>query len=288
MPAKSNNGKGVALAKRAKIDKAQQYMLIAVCAASVFLGVTIVGVIYLSKKIGFNVTIMKENGDVIDSLDKSQKNLKSLSDVVGELASNDNLESVARKRDGVNCEEGIRKAKADDGSYALQAEDVDIEIVRTCSALRVIADTLPSKKNTNATNNSLNWLVVNKNKEVKLQSLNGTDSYSAMGGITTITDDEGNQINVNGLGTSITIEDTATNVLAVMDTIEHSIRNFDIRTVTIGWSGDGSDSRAGSIDLSATYASYYSQEVKVLTQKKTICANDESKVCLRKTGGSSK
>ena len=60
MASKVDKGKGVAFAKRAKISKAQQSMLIAIGLASVVLGVTLVGVIYLVKVIRFNMDIISE------------------------------------------------------------------------------------------------------------------------------------------------------------------------------------------------------------------------------------
>ena len=44
----AGRGKGGAFAKWAKIDKDQRNMLIAVCLTSIVLGVTVVGVIYVS------------------------------------------------------------------------------------------------------------------------------------------------------------------------------------------------------------------------------------------------
>ena len=98
--AKSRDEKkgGVAFAKRAKISKAQQMMLLAICGASVVLGVTLVGVVYLVKVIRFNMTLISAKDESISGFVKVQGNLKSMMDKIGDLASNETLEVMARNR----------------------------------------------------------------------------------------------------------------------------------------------------------------------------------------------
>ena len=86
MASKVDKGKGVAFAKRAKISKAQQSMLIAIGLASVVLGVTLVGVIYLVKVIRFNMDIISEKDESIKGFSRVQTNLKTIASKVGDLA----------------------------------------------------------------------------------------------------------------------------------------------------------------------------------------------------------
>ena len=274
----ASSSKGVAIAKRAKIDSAQKNMLVAVGITSMLLGITIVGVIYLTKKISFNVEKISANDAVIVDLKTTQNNLVVLSDSVSKLASDERLESVATERSDTKCDqEALKKISSDDG-YDLE----NIEIVRTCSALRVIADTLPSSKNQDATNSSINWLIIHDNKGVKLEGLSGSDSVA----IGNLSSGDGETLNLKALGSTISIRDNPTRINKAISSIENSIRNYDIVSASISWSGYDRKAEDSEIQYSATYASYYSDKVGLQKQTKVICADDTSKKCTS-AGGSS-
>ncbi|MCR5572906.1 MAG: hypothetical protein K6F57_03995 [Candidatus Saccharibacteria bacterium] len=273
-PSSSNNGKGVALLKRAKIDSAQKNMLVAVCLASIVLGVTIVGAVYLTKKIKFNATKISENSTVIDQFKETQKNLSNLSVAISELAKDEKLEVVASDRSNTKCDPAVLKTIESEDGYDLD----DIEVVRTCSALRAIADTLPSQMNQEATNSSINWLIIHSDKKIKLQGITNAENA----GSSTIQSEDGTQLNLKSLGISVGIKDKPTKVNQAISAIESSIRNFDIATVNISWSdyerGANSDSE---IDFSAIYRSYYSDKVSIDSKEKVICADDSSEKCAK-------
>ncbi len=272
----SNNGKGVALLKRAKIDSAQKNMLIAVCLASIVLGVTVVGVIYLSKKITFNVVKIAANSEEIDNLVNAQKNLTDLAVSVSELAKNERLEVVASERSETKCDQAALKTIEAD-----QDLNDNIEITRTCSALRAIADTLPSTMNQEATNSSLNWLIVHNDKMIKLLSL--TNGESGTSG--NILDQSGNALNLKSLSTNISIKDKPTKINKAIMAIESSIRNFDITSATISWSDyDRGAKNDSDIEFVAVYRSYYSDEVKIDSKEKIICADERSEKCIKAMG----
>ena len=83
--------------------------------------------------------------------------------------------------------------------------------------------------------------------------------------------------NVGGLMTSISLRDDASRVRDAMDTIESSIRNYDITSATITWSGE-------QIELRATYNSYYSGAADIQKTVKIVCADDESESCKKAKG----
>ena len=274
----SNNGKGVALLKRAKIDSAQKNMLVAVCLASVVLGITVVGVVYLMKKIQFNVIKMDSNSKEITNFKQTQDNLNSLSAGVSGLASDERLEVVANDRSDTKCDPTMLKnMQSEDGLYGLD----NIEVVRTCSALRAIADTLPSQKNQEASNSSLNWLIIH-NGDIKLQGLTNSDSIDSG----SILDDSGNPLNLGTLGASVNIKDKPTAINKAIMAIESSIRNFDITSVNISWSDFSRGKSDSEIDFSAVYRSYYSDQVGVQSGKNVICADSASDGCKKKQGSS--
>ena len=95
--ATNSKTKGVAIGKRAKIDKAQSIMLGVVCGASLILGITIVGVIYFVKTISYQGKWVSHITDAAKTYESVQNNLNSVAEGVRALGDNENLESVATK-----------------------------------------------------------------------------------------------------------------------------------------------------------------------------------------------
>lgn len=264
---KNGRGKGVAFAKWAKIDKAQRNMLIAVCIVSVFFGITLVGVIYFSKVIAFNAKVISEKDKIIADYKSIQGSLKVISSKVAEMSQSERLEAVARSR-STDCTEQILKGLAN-------AEDIeDVELARTCTALRVIPDALPSKMNVEATLASMNQLLNWSNGGAGIESISGADV-----GATALSDD----LTVSSVGASISLSDEAKNVRNSLDLIERSIRNFDIVSTNISWvdtyDEHGNAKASKKIELVGLYRAYYANGVKIEKKTKKICADDKSEKC---------
>ena len=264
---KNGRGKGVAFAKWAKIDKAQRNMLIAVCIVSVFFGITLVGVIYFSKVIAFNAKVISEKDKIIADYKSIQGSLKVISSKVAEMSQSERLEAVARSR-STDCTEQILKGLAN-------AEDIeDVELARTCTALRVIPDALPSKMNVEATLASMNQLLNWSNGGAGIESISGADV-----GATALSDD----LTVSSVGASISLSDEAKNVRNSLDLIERSIRNFDIVSTNISWvdtyDEHGNAKASKKIELVGLYRAYYANGVKIEKKSKKICADDKSEKC---------
>ncbi|MFV0485052.1 MAG: hypothetical protein ACK5MU_02360 [Candidatus Saccharimonadales bacterium] len=257
--------KEIAIAKRAAIDKASQKMFLAVCGASIILGLGIVGAIYFIKWMSFNSRVIARKDEVIKSYVVIQDNLEELKDnIVGNeddgvagLANNANLEVMARARDA-GCVDV-------DGNPV--ATESSVSLARTCSALRVIPDALPSVRNDEAVYASLNKLFLLTSDEggnpVEPEAISpgGSGSTDAATGLNTIP-------------ISLSIQNTGSTTKAVLDTIERSIRNIDIRTATISWhsSEGGSNDR---IELRSTAVAYYSTPVEAATKTEIIYADED-------------
>lgn len=270
----AGRGKGVAFAKWAKIDKAQRNMFIAVCLASVVLGVTVVGVVYLCKVIAFNMKVIGEKNTIISDYKTIQRNLETVSNRVNELSNNTALEVVARTRSSDCAGLSINLLNANSSVE-------DVELSRTCTALRVIPDALPSQMNDEATLASLNWLLLWSDPSIVIEGISGTD----VDGVA-LTSKDGGSVNTSSLqptGAAISINDGSAKVHKALDTIEKSIRNFDIASATISWSGGTMSERntyiPETIELNATYRAYYSNSVTIEKQSKKICADDTSDKC---------
>ena len=235
--------KEVAVRKRALIDQASKNMFLVVAAASVILGFSAVGAIYLSKWIAFNAKVIGEKGKIIDNYNTSLNNLPILAASVMNLADDSSLESVARGRDEVTCE-----------SFEGEVY-TDIQSIRTCSALRVIPDALPATLNPEALLASLNkiFLLTGTNPE----SLSPSDNS----GLSALT-------NISTIPVTLSISGDSSLTRSLLDNVEKSIRTFEMGTVTIEWRGET------SILLRGQANAFYSSEVTIEPQTKTICAED--------------
>jgi len=280
----NDSGKGVAIAKRVKIDAAQKNMLVAVAIASIVLGITVVGIIFLLRTISFNATKISENDKVIEDFKNSQKQLDGLKDSVQKLASNERLEVVASERSNTKCNSEVLKDYLSENGFDLSNSGENIEIVRTCSALRAIADTLPSSKNQDATNSSLNWLVIHNDKDIMLEGLSGNDSISSV----SIQDGSGSSLSMPALGVSVSIRDVPTKINRAITAIENSIRNFDITNVSISWSDYERGKNDSEIDFNASFKAYYSGSQSIVKKTKIICADDTNEKCVKAKGSATR
>ena len=271
MANKKSNEKGAALAKRSKIDTMQRNMFAGVCIASIIFGVSLVGIVRLSKTISFNSRVIGEKDKVINGYKQIQSDLDALKTNVSNLVSNENLESVARYR-ADECY-GNSTKEIDNEDYKDQA----IELARTCSALRVIPDALPSSNNTEATLSSMNQLLYWSNNKAGVTF----DALSSnFGG------DAGSEVteSVHVVSVSLDLEDTADNIHGALAEIENSIRNFDISSANISWSGKSLIS--GELKLSASYSAYYSDPVSPEPRSRNVCASATSQACINAGGDS--
>lgn len=272
--AEKGKGKGVAFGKWAKIDKAQRNMFLAVCATSVVLGITIVSIVYFAKVIAFNGKLIGEKDQVIKDYKSIQDSLNNISKEVDDLRNNENLEVVGRTR-AADCMKLTSKLDAEKETIN------DIELARVCTSLRVIPDAIPSKSNLEATLASLNQLLLWSDGAIKIEGISSSDVEAA-----TLYDESGNQVQttLNPIGASLSIDDTTSRVHHALDTIENSIRNYDIASASITFSGDSTDS--DSIELHSTFRAYYSSTVNIEKQSKKICADEKSEKCTgRKSSG---
>ena len=254
--------KEVAIKKRAMIDSATQTMLLAVCLASIALGCALVLSIYFTKWIVFNTKVIAEKGMVIEDFKTVQNNIRTLTANVDELADNENLEVVARVREN-RCTAL--------GGGAIDTTN-NLELSRICSALRVIPDALPSTQNNEAVYASLNKLFLETKNE------GGTPVEPEYIG-------SGNEdvyglnlpAGLNATPVALLIENTAFTTRAVLDTVERSIRNYDILKAMITWrrSGEEGSVLTDMIELRGNAVAYYTDAMVVTLKTKTIYADDE-------------
>ena len=284
--------KEIAIGKRAKISEAQQYMLLSVLGASIFLGAAISLTMNFIQRISFNTEIImaeeasiatysdviksigickKPNGSVYsdDELKECDPDSIEVSDIPGtlraniieNLAANKALNSVP-KEDDSNC---INSLTSKNYTYKELDEIYDnanggaelsaaSKLIRRCSALRVVPDALPAFKNEEALLASLNKLFIISNWE--------PESISPSGDASAVSDGTG----LNSMALNLSIEaDTAT-TMTVLNNIERSIREFNIERATIEWG------RNDSLILQAQATAYYMDESTITETTQTIKA----------------
>lgn len=282
--------KEVAISKRLKISEAQQYIILAVLGASIFLGVAIALVAHFVKQISFNAKVIggqdqsivsysnaiknigicqKPSGDVYSSeeLQKCDPNSVSLSSVPGtlrsniltDLAANPALNSVPKDSDSVCINPNTNKNytykeladlynQASDSVATAEAS----QLIRSCSALRIIPDALPAYKNEEALLASLNKLFIISNWEPESLSPSGTTSAAELG------------TNLNAISVNLSVETDSATTMRVLDNIERSIREFNIERAKIEWSGES------TITLRANATAYYMTPTELVESKKVF------------------
>ena len=288
--------KDAAIGKRAKISEAQQYMMLSVLGAAVFLGVAIALVSHFIKLISFNTRVImgqeqaiaaysevvettgiceKPKGNIYsdseldrcnpDSIEVSQIPGTLRANILENLAANEALNSVP-KEDNSEC---INPATDKNFTYqelnriydsATNADELAIasQLIKSCSALRVIPDALPAFKNEEALLASLNKLFIVSDWEPESLSPSGTTTTSELGN------------NLFAISVGLSVEANSSTTMTVLNNIERSIREFNIERATIGWSGDA------SLTLRAQATAYYMNESQITETNKTISAEEET------------
>ncbi|MBR3252778.1 hypothetical protein IKF84_01770 [Candidatus Saccharibacteria bacterium] len=283
--------KDIKIGKRAMITQAQQYMILAVFGATLFLGAAIAVVMKSVTKIGFSASVImaedqsivsfsnairdigicpKPKGEVYtdDELKKCSPDTINVSSIPGTLryeilkttASNKALESVANqsKSSCVNPKTGKNYTYSElEKNYDDAGEDEEKliaagNLIRTCSALRVIPDALPTYKNEEALLASVDQIF--RDSGTTPESLRPTEE-SGLAGF-------GN--NLYTISVRLSIETGTKDIHVFLRNVEHSIRNFNIDRATISW---GSNS---SIEFSAFGTAYYMEPSSLLVSTKTI------------------
>ena len=256
--------KEVSIGKRAKISEAQQYMILAVLGASAFLGVAVALVSNFVKVISFNTRVIMGEEQAIAAYTEVIKNTGVCKSPKGSVYSNDELSqcdpdsieiseipgtlraniledlaaskslNAVPKEDNSDC---INPATEKNFTYAElnkiydKAETTEeltaaSQLIKSCSALRIIPDALPAFRNQEALLASLNRLFIISGWEPESLSPNGESHASALGK------------NLFSFSVGLTIEADASITINTLVNIERSIREFNIERATIEWSGD--------------------------------------------------
>ena len=286
--------KEIAIGKRTKISEAQQNMLLAVFGAAVFLGVAVALSIHFVKLISFNTrVIMAEEQAITDysnvikttGICKSPKgsiysdseinscnpDSIEISEIPGTLRANI-LEGLAAspalnsvpKEDDTSClspttgKNYTYKELNDIYDKAVTASELSAasQLIKSCSALRVIPDALPAFKNEEALLASLNKLFLISNWEPESLSPSGATTASSLG------------TGLFAISVNLAVEEVDAGVtMNILHNIERSIREFNIERATIEWSKDN------TLSFRAQATAYYMDEASLVKTEETIYAD---------------
>ena len=288
--------KEIAIGKRAKISEAQQYMLLSVLGASIFLGVAISLVSHFIQQISFNTEVIMAEDQAIDAYSEVIKSVgickKSRakaysadelracfpdsievsdipntlrSNILENLAANKALNSVPKDatsscinpktEKNYTYEELNKNYNRAESTEELVAAS---QMIKNCSALRVIPDALPAFRNEEALLASLNKLFLISGREPESLSPSGTISASDLG------------TGLNAVVVNLAMEEASTESMStLLSNIERSIREFNIATATLSWSGDT------TLSFRAQAISYFMNESAIKEVNKTISVEDK-------------
>ena len=253
-----------AIGKRLKISKAQQVMLGTVAGAALILGVCLVFSVYFLKYIKFNSKVISEKDQAIKGYSTAIKNigvckspssrdgiyndaeLKSCEpndielrylqgtlryDVIMNLSQNESLESVGRKGLSICYDSSTGQKRSfewifEKYSNATNEKDKEnyLQMIGMCSALRVIPDALPSTANSLALGASLNKIFQVSEYEPD--------------GITPGAEEESSLPGIGSITVSLEIEASTGTTMKVLDNLEKSIREINVKTARIEMNGE--------------------------------------------------
>ena len=286
--------KEVAVGKRAKISQAQQYVLLAVLGASLFLGATIALVLHFYRQISFNFKVIeaqnksiaaysdtiagigickKPKGSVYNNNELKTCNPETIevSSIPGTLRANilenlaanaalnsvpnENIESCINSATGKYYTYKEMSALYDDATTSEQRAAAS-KLIQNCSALRIIPDAIPAFKNEEALLASLNKIFIISDKTPEALSPTGSSGVSSL------------SPTLQTLSVRLSADaDTAT-TKKFLDNIERSIREFNINRATISIGGDD------SLTLQAQATAFYMSPTKIVESDLTIKSGD--------------
>ena len=282
-----------AFSKTSKISEAQQYTLVAVFGASIFLGVAIAMIIHFVDQISFNATVIAEEEKTVVALSDTIKNIGICNAPKGTIYTEEELKKCSPNNiDAASVPNTLRSnilqvmaantalnsVPKQDLSYCVNA---DTNKNFTYGELNKIYSEAVEGGNTATIAAATELIQICsalrvvpdalpgfRNEEALLSSLNRIfimsnwepEGLSPAG--TYESADFGNNLYTIPFQLSVDADTAAT--MTVLSNIERSIREFNIRRATIEWSGES------SLTLNSELAAYYTLPSAVAEETQTI------------------
>jgi len=182
------------------------------------------------------------------------------------MANNTNLESIAR--DGQKSCFDEHKNRIDYSKLYLNSKNdnekaYNLNMIKMCSALRVIPDALPAQKNDEALLASINQIFLWSGFEPEQLSPGNSYKSSGIPGVSTIP-------------VSISVKKDEKDTMKVLSNLEKSIRSFNIESAQIKWSSNLS-TKSSKLELTAQGAAYYTKGAAVREKDTTVYASTKAR-----------
>ena len=286
-----------ATSKVKKISEAQQYMLVAVFGASIFLGIAVALVIKFVDQIAFNANVIAEEERVVVSLSNTIKNIGICTKPKGEIYTDEELKKCSPNEIAASAVPGTLRSNI-------------LQTMAANAALTAVPKQDISYCVNNATDKNFTYAELHEFYNEALEEDNvekiaaATELIQICSALRVIPDalpsyrneeallSSFNRIFImsdwepEGLSPAGTYEvasfgsglytipfqlsvdaDTATTML-VLSNVERSIREFDVRRATIEWSSNN------SLSLNSELAAYYTAPSVIKEETKTIKYGD--------------
>lgn len=287
--------KEIAIGKRAKITEAQQYMLLAVLGAAAVFGVALALTIHFIKCISFNIKVIAEEEKAIVLYSDTIKNIGVCPSPKGKIYSDKELQDCnpnsikvseipntlrADILEKIAADQALNSVPKEDGSDCINSNtnknytykelsniyneaktDSELQdaskLIKNCSALRVIPESLPAFKNEEALLASLNKIFnISKWEPESISPSGESSTASTIAGV--------NDISVN-----LVVEAGSDVATTVLNNIEKSIREFNVGRAVISWESDN------MLSITAQATAFYTDESTISETTKTIRAEEK-------------
>lgn len=277
---------------KGKLSKNQKYMLLLVLAAGIFLGGAAAIVTKSFERISFNARVIvaedqsivkysnairdygicpKPKGEVytVEEINKCNPNSVELSEIpntlrsniLEKMATNSALNSVPKESTSTCINPATEKAYTSEDlmkAYRLAKTDEErtkaSRMIRSCSALRIIPDALPSSRNEEALLSSLNKIFIVSGWDPDSLSPSGESSTAEFGK------------NLNTFQVNLSLETDISTTMRILDNVERSIRDFNITHASVEWAGNN------MIVMDARATAFYMEPSKLIKNEKTMSA----------------
>ena len=299
--------KEVAIEKRAKISQAQQYVLLAVLGASIFLGVAISLIFYFIKQISFNADVIAaEEGSIVaysnairdigvckkpsgsvysdkelndchpDSIDVSSIPGTLRANIMNNLAANAALDSVPKEGTS-GCIDPITLKKYTyedlDSKYKKASEEAKNNPSAKADAELMEASELI--QSCSALRIIPDAIPAFRNEEALLSSLNMIFNITGIEPETLSPTGAAGESNygkgLESISVRLSVESETPTTVGFLENVEHSIREFNIERATIEWA------QGNKLVLQAQASAFYMKPSELVETTETIKATKGSR-----------
>lgn len=215
-----------------------------VVVTAIFAGAMLVLVLFLTRSVIFNAQLIAERDKALENFTEVQTNIDTLRKNVSNMETNENLEFLAGEK-GVECY---------DDKGELIKEYTKISQAQSCSALRTLKDALPLKRNDEGTLAEVNRLISSSGEGITLDKLSMDKETKLKTSIA----------NAKTMAIEMIFSGYPGEVKTAIQTLEKSIRQFEVREMSVTVQDDG------KLRVETKLTAYYTSEAMADIREKIM------------------